>query len=619
MQINKVLDRAIFRLIRLLPKRRTGQFFLVILSLIAASGCKGLVILSVGPFLAALSDSSPEATNASGSFDQIVTYLSSNAWLACLAFGVLAISAALFGVASSWAISRYTNCLSLDILEYGLKQTLNEPYIIHTKRNSSHTISDISRAQGLSSSVFAPFIQLFGSSLTVVTTLLVAFYANWRASLLAVLLGGSIYLLIAARTQRILTRDGQIIVQNDRHKTRLLREAFDGIRDVILDNSQDLIISKQIRLGQEILATNIRSGLVHSLPRYLLEGLGYLLLSGFGLFAVLSGNSANLNLATIGTLALAMQNLLPSIQQVFSCWSSYKSGKPAMNSVLGLLEADHKGLEIDKTWPKAYTQPSQRPAESVVCFKSRIELANASYIYQNCDVSEERSKTKGIDSINLCIAKQEIVGIAGKTGSGKSTLIDSIMGLLPLSSGDLKIDGESIYTNCITRQRWLSQISHVPQQIFLADQSIMQNIASQDMVEEIDFDKLEWAAAMAEATEFILELPNQWMTAIGQQGIRLSGGQRQRLGIARAIYRERPVLVLDEATSALDSYTEQKVMDNIMAMGNKPTLIMVAHRLSTLEICNRVLLLDKGKIVQQGRLDEIQKTLALRNEREEKE
>ena len=234
-------------------------------------------------------------------------YLSNNAWLACLAFGLLAISAALFGVASSWAISRYTNCLSLDLLEYGLKQTLSEPYIIHTRRNSSHTISDLSRAQTLSSSVFAPFLQLFGSLLTIITTLLVAFYANWRASLLAVMPAGSIYLLIAAKTQRILSRDGQIIVKNTRETGRLLREAFDGIRDVILDNSQDYIVSRQIGLGKEFLKTNIRSGLVHSVPRYLLEGLGYLLLSGFGLFAVLSGKSTNFNLATIGTLALEMQ------------------------------------------------------------------------------------------------------------------------------------------------------------------------------------------------------------------------------------------------------------------------------------------------------------------------
>ena len=182
MPIKKIKHRAIFRLVKLLPSRRIGQFFIVILSLVGASGCKGLVILSVGPFLAALSGSNIDASSASGSFDQVVDYLSNNAWLACLAFGLLAIGAALFGVASSWAISQYTNCLSLDLLEYGLKQTLNQPYIVHTRRNSSHIISDLYRAQSLSSTVFAPFLQLFGSSLTIITTLLVAFYAKWRAS-----------------------------------------------------------------------------------------------------------------------------------------------------------------------------------------------------------------------------------------------------------------------------------------------------------------------------------------------------------------------------------------------------------------------------------------------------
>ena len=190
------------------------------------------------------------------------------------------------------------------------------------------------------------------------------------------------------------------------------------------------------------------------------------------------------------------------------------------------------------------------------------------------------------------------------------------MGLLPLSSGNLEVDGESIYINQNTRQKWLSQISHVPQQIFLADKSIKENICNNSLDEDDDLERLEWAAEIAEATEFILDLPNEWMTQIGQQGVRLSGGQRQRLGLARAIYRERPVLVLDEATSALDSYTESKVMNNIMAMKNKPTLIMVAHRLSTLEVCDRVLLLDKGQIIQQGKLDEIQTTLSLMNKRQ---
>jgi len=612
MKCLKLENQPLFRLLSRLPSRRKIQFFIVVLALIGASASKGLLVLSIGPFLVAVSGSTDIGTSQDGGISEIMGNLYNTSWIACLVFGVLAISAALFGVASSWAISRYTNCLALDITEETLKASLYEPYVLQTRRNSSHTMSDIERAKSLSTNVFSPYLQLFGSLLTVSTTLVVAFYANWRASSIAILLGGSIYLLTAAKTRKILTSDGELLLENSRHGTRLLREAYDGIRDIILDQKHHEVISEQVRLNKEALQTKVRSGLVHSVPRYVLEGTGYLLLAAFGLIAIVTGKYANFNLATIGTLALAMQNLLPNIQQVFSCWSSYKTGEPSIYSILDFLELDEKENRADPSWPQEYVADQMTKSEANT-FNRMIVLKNVCFSYEIFEKTNEIDYSKGISGVNLRISKGEIIGIVGKTGSGKSTLIDVIMGLLPLHEGDLTVDGESIHKNQRERMKWLENISHVPQKIHLSDKSVLENIADLDQTSDIDMSRVQWAADSAQVSEFVDKLPNKWATKIGEQGIRLSGGQRQRLGLARAIYRQRPVLVLDEATSALDSHTEKKVITGIMRMTQKPTILMVAHRLSTLEMCDRILMMDRGKIIEEGQLHTIQHALNLAN------
>ena len=198
------------------------------------------------------------------------------------------------------------------------------------------------------------------------------------------------------------------------------------------------------------------------------------------------------------------------------------------------------------------------------------------------------------------VLKGQSVGIVGKTGGGKSTLVDVLMGLLPLAKGSFDVDGHDIYKNMDSRREWLNLISHVPQHIFLSDSSIALNIASERKENMIDYDRLDWAAEKAQCTEFIEALPNKWETVVGEQGTKLSGGQRQRLGIARALYRQRPILILDEATSALDEYTEKIVIDNIKSLPQQITMIMVAHRLSTLSHCDQVIFMKNGRVIKTG-------------------
>ena len=600
----------LLRLLKHLPSKRQSQLALVSIGLIVSSGSKALLVLGVGPFLMVLTgDNGVIKANPTNSVEMVET-LSNYPIIACMLFGTFAILAGIAGLFSSWAIGRYTNCLSLDLQKYCLRSALSEPFVIHANRNSNHIISDIIRIQHLSSSVFAPIIQLLGASLTIISTLIVAFLVSWKATLISILLGGGIYIATAAKTKKMLKRDGAILVEGNRQLLVILREAFLGIRDVILDSKQAEILVSQEKVSAKNLATSVRAGLIQSTPRYLLESTGYLLLSAFGLASILSGENSYFNLATVGTLALAIQNLLPNMQQAFSCWTTFTSSQATIDIALKLLEPKDQCTERDSTWPaNPVSEHLDRSEATPYTFNQSINLTAASYYHKPVAHEQVSEKPAGLSNIQLKISKGDILGISGKTGSGKSTLLDVIMGLLPLDSGDCLIDQQSLYKNVNFRRWWITQISHVPQEIFLSDASIVKNITDISNQNRIDWNKLEWACEQSQAIDFILSLPDSWNSSIGEQGSRLSGGQRQRLGLARALYRQRPLLILDESTSALDQQTETMVMEGIMEQEAKPTIIMVAHRLSTLEYCNGVILLDQGRIIKTGNLSEIQETI----------
>ncbi|CAK27083.1 ABC-type multidrug transport system, ATPase and permease components [Synechococcus sp. RCC307] len=609
----------LFTLLTYLPSKRRAQMVLVSLGLIISSANKALLVLGVGPFLLVLTGSRVETGDNTDKLQQVLEPLTNHPILACLLFAATAISAGLAGLFTSWAIGRYTNCLSLDLMRYCLESALNEPFVIHSSKNRNHTINDVNRIQSLSTLVFAPVIQLIGASLTILSTITVACLVNWRATLVSILLGGGIYLLAVARTKKILNRDGIILVENGRILATTLREAFSGIRDLLLDNKQKEILAIQERISAQILQTSVRAGLIQATPRYLLETSGYLLLAGFGFIVVISGQNTELNIATIGTLALAIQNLLPSMQQAFSCWSTFTSSQPTLDVALKLLHSTGTIDDVDITWPGNHKyEANSSSTNKRQIFAGNIKLENACFNHKLVSKNIIELSSKGIYNVNLEIHTQDVIGIAGKTGSGKSTLLDVIMGLLPLDSGKLFVNEESLYTSKQFRQWWISQISHVPQQIFLSDASIAKNITDQNDEDKIDQDKLEWACEKAQASEFIMSLPDRWNSLVGERGSRLSGGQRQRLGIAKALYRQRSLLVLDEATSALDQLTEAKVIEAILNLKNKPTIIMVAHKMSTLDHCRRVILLKDGFIIQQGRATEIQAMISAQEKYERK-
>jgi ATP-binding cassette subfamily B protein len=277
-------------------------------------------------------------------------------------------------------------------------------------------------------------------------------------------------------------------------------------------------------------------------------------------------------------MALGAQRLLPTLQQGYTAWSVVASSEASLKDVIELL---------DQPMPAYANQPAQIPIQ----YRQHILIRNVSFRYAP-------SSQCVLRNVNLTIARGARIGFIGATGSGKSTLIDIIMGLLPPSEGELSIDGQTV--NSINHRAWQAHIAHVPQSIYLADISVAENIAFGLPVDKIDIERVRQAAKQAQIDEVIESWPNKYQTFVGERGVRLSGGQRQRVGIARALYKKADVIVFDEATSALDNETEKAVMDAIDSLNLELTIIIVAHRLTTLQKCSQIIELGNGGILRTG-------------------
>jgi ATP-binding cassette subfamily B protein len=293
-------------------------------------------------------------------------------------------------------------------------------------------------------------------------------------------------------------------------------------------------------------------------------------------------------LPVLGALALGAQRLLPALQQSYSAWAGIAGNHALLVDTIALL---------DQPLSAEMLQPSPAP----LLFKDSIRFKNVHFRYTD-------QSPWVLDGLSLMIPKGARVGLVGSTGSGKSTAIDLLMGLLMPTKGELLVDGQPIVGNRL--RAWQRSIAHVPQSIYLADTTLAENIAFGVLPEVIDLDRVQQAARQAQIASFIERSPEGYQAYVGERGIRLSGGQRQRIGIARALYKQARVLVFDEATSALDNITEQSVMDSIDGLNRELTIVIVAHRLSTLRRCDIIVELQGGRVVAQGHYEELLQTSA---------
>jgi ABC-type multidrug transport system fused ATPase/permease subunit len=576
------INQLLIRLWRHISPRRRGQFGLLLGLMIFASFAEILSIGAVLPFLGTLT---APARVFEHPFTQPInqalglTHPEQLLLPLTIAFGLAAIVAGAMRLLLLWASTRLSFAAGADISISIYRRTLYQPYAVHCARNSSEVINGISnKASGVIYSVIVPTLTLISSCVMLVSILIALLSVEPVIALAAFGGFGLIYVFIIRLTRKQLIADSQRVAQESTHVIKSLQEGLGGIRDVLIDGSQSTYCQIYRNADLPLRRAQGNSLFISVCPRYAMEALGMMLIAGLAYSLAQQPDGITKAIPVLGALALGAQRLLPVLQQAYGAWSGIRGGQASLQDTLELLEQplpDYANL----------------PAAEPLPFKHDISLKQLSFRYgpQTPYVLEQ---------INLTIAKGSRVGFIGTTGSGKSTLLDIVMGLLQPTDGTLEIDGHPVTPG--SNRAWQAHIAHVPQAIFLADSTIEENIAFGVPKDLIDAQRVRQAAQQAQIADIIENWPKKYQTFVGERGIRLSGGQRQRIGIARALYKQADVIIFDEATSALDNETEQAVMQAIEGLGEGLTILIIAHRLTTLKNCTQIVELGYGGIMRTG-------------------
>lgn len=501
-----------------------------------------------------------------------------------LAFMLMALFSATMRVVLLWAQTHFGFAVGADLGIKMYKKTLYQPYAVHVARNSSEVISSISiKVHSVIGAAVLPLLTIVSSGMILVSILFALFFIDPFVAI-AVMGGVGIpYGLIVFATKKRLASNGQHISRASNQVIKVLQEGLGGIRDVLIDGTQTTYCKMYSDADISLRQAQASIQIIGGAPRFIIEFLAMTLIAvlAYGLAGRHGGIATSI--PVLGALAIGAQRLLPLLQQIYSSWTGIRGGRASLQDVLELLD-------------QALPEYAHLPSPSRMSFNASIQLKQIGFRYST-------NTPWVLQGVDLNVPRGSRVGFMGSTGSGKSTMLDLIMGLLSPTEGALIIDGDLLTEqNC---RAWQAHIAHVPQAIFIADATIAENIAFGIAPEKIDLARIKSAAGKAQIAEAIESWDKKYDTLVGERGVRLSGGQRQRIGIARALYKQADVIVFDEATSALDNDTERAVMEAIDCIGRDITIFMVAHRLTTLKGCDHVVELANGGIRRIGSYEEM--------------
>lgn len=561
------------RLLDHVSARRKRQLGLLLVLTLMGAAAELLSLGAVIPFVAVLADPGAAAGHPSVAALMAMFHIQPSQLpvAVSLLFAGLVVVAMAIRLLMMWANIRFANGLGTEIGEMLYARTLQRPYSFHVSRNTSQIIGSMNKVQRLIVGYLQPLLTGVTAAILALAIIALLIAVNPAVAIGGATIFGSSYFLVAFLVRKRLRRDGIIIARANDQRIQAMQEGLGGIRDVILDNAQAIYSGRFARIEQRFRRAQAGSQFAAGFPRVAIEAIGILLLVGFALLLAKTGRDLRTMLPLLGLIAIGAQKLIPLLQQIYAGWSAVTGSQRSVDDVLGLLDFE----------------PLPRSCEALA-FDHVIEFDDVGFAYGN---PEGRCVLHGI---RLQIRRGEKIGIVGPTGSGKSTLVDLLMGLLSPTTGRFCVDGVEI--TLANAAGWQEHIAHVPQAIFLSDATIGENIAFGHDPKRIDTARMEAAARAAQIHEHVVSLPDGYRTMVGERGVRLSGGQRQRIGIARALYKGADVLVLDEATSALDDDTERHVMEGIGAIAADTTVIMIAHRLTTMRDCDRIIRLAGGRV-----------------------
>jgi ATP-binding cassette subfamily B protein len=464
------------------------------------------------------------------------------------------------------------------------RRTLYQPYRVHVGRSSSQVISGITtKVGGTMLGVLLPGLTLISSSAAILAIMLALLAIDPTVALAATLCFGVSYAVITWRSRRRLRHNSLLIAREQTALVKALQEGLGGIRDVLLDGTQAVYCEAYGRADRQLRRAQGANVFMAQSPRYSIEALGMVLIAALALGLSRQAGGLATALPVLGALAIGAQRLLPALQQSYAAWAAIAGNQGSLRDTIELLDQ-----------PVSREQEGDAPLP--LPFRNVIRFDRVRFRYA-------ADGPWVLDGLSLDVPKGARIGFVGSTGSGKSTTLDLLMGLLEPTEGELLVDGEPVRGARV--RAWQRTIAHVPQSIYLSDSTLAENIALGVPRDAIDLGRVRKAARQAQIADFIESRPEGYDAIVGERGIRLSGGQRQRIGIARALYKQAGVLVLDEATSALDNVTEQSVLDAIEGLDRELTVLLIAHRLTTVRRCDTIVELERGAVVAQGSYDEL--------------
>ena len=486
----------------------------------------------------------------------------------------------IFLIWKTWVQRGFSNSVTLRIAQDLYENYLRQPYAFHLERNSAIMIRNSQSSASLMSGVIDPLLLIASEFLVSGGLFILMLLLEPVGSLAAIVIFGSFSVIFRRITSRRITKWGEAQNSYKGSIIQHLQQGFSGVKDIKILGREDYFVASYQRDLSGNAYVQRRYAVAQTLPRFSMELLTIICLGLLVSLMVLSDKALSDILPVLSLFGAAAFRLLPTLSQVINSFMSININRPIVNDLYADLALPIPAVTTD--------QKSRKLLD-------RIDVEGLSFSYA-------RTTRDALNNVSISIRRGEAVGLIGSSGSGKSTLVDILLGLLKPTSGQVRIDGNDIHQNL---RGWQDQIGYVPQSIFLTDDTLRRNVAFGLPKEKIDDEAVKSAIRLAQLEEFVASLPDGMETLVGERGVRLSGGQRQLIGIARALYNNPDILVLDEATSSLDTETEHGVMQAVQALQGDKTVIIVAHRLSTVEYCDRLYRLENAQIVDEGTFSEV--------------